>query len=346
MTTVETERRVIRPDHDTAQAINWLANNDLKALGFVGLSEIGEATRTDLANELKDHVHPDAYDAGKAYPITYAKAGFADVYEGMGGFNGNRPTSYYTAVHTNEALPVIGSLLEWSETYDFPLVTALSTTASKGKGSAPVNTIQLLDGLRQGLTVPDMDLTGYALDRNGWTTAHNTRLKKLVKLGLVGSSDEPIPVQILDPEYRGNHPFDQLKAGRQGFYRTVMLAKELEPDTEWTVDQLQALARRFRFIDDASEADFNDALMRAVSIKSPTYAPGVVEKQELKPRRYFINERFGEMVDDLVSRVARVDDSPRYAAEARDYAMDAYRTPDTAYAIAERALNNSPYSKR
>lgn len=297
---------IIQPTAETASAINWLGNNDLKALGYIGLSEYGEATTTQLGRELAEHAHPDAFSPVSAYPITYAKAGFANIRAGVGG-NG-RPANYYSAARVLGALAPIGELLEWSESYDYPLVTALSVTASKGESSAPVNTIQILDGLHKGFTITEMDLPGYTPSGNGSTTAHNTRLKTLVEIGFVTADDDEISVRILDPRYKGSRPFTMLKDGRQGFYRTMQLAKELDPDKTWTIEDLEQMAHRFHFIDEQSENVFADALMRAVSANAPRYAPGVIEKRELKPRKYSIAEDAAEMTQDLVERIIRVDE--------------------------------------
>ena len=85
--------------------------------------------------------------------------------------------------------------------------------------------------------------------------------------------------------------------------------------------------------------------MRAVSIRTPAYAPGVRKKIELKPRSYFINERYIAVIWDLIERVMMVDSSPGYASSARDYAFDTYRNAAAAYRIAKRGLDNSANRK-
>ena len=334
---------IIQPSPETTAAVDWLANNDLKALSFVGLTEYGEATTTQLGNELAERAHPNAFKAVTAYPVTFAKAGFAKIREGIG--QNTRPANYYTALNESGALALIGALIRVSETYDYPLVKALSNTASKVQRSAPMNTIQILDGLQKGYNIINMDHPGYKARENGQVTAHNSRLNTLIKLDIVKAEDEPIDVRIIDPRYKGSQPFDLLLEGRKGFYKTIKLAKTLKPNDTWTPQQLKELAQHSQFIDESSEADFNDALMRAVSINLPRYSPGVLEKQELKPRKYYLNEAYAAMVNDLVKSIVMVDKSANYASESRDYAVECYYTPHIAYRIASRALQNSSYRK-
>jgi len=334
--------RVIQPRQETSDAINWLANNDLKALGFIGLTIIGESTTTQLARELAN-THPDAFSSVLGYPITYAKGKFAEVRSDMG--SNGRPANFYKATREIGALSLIGSLLKWSETYNFPLVTMLSVTASKGEASAPINTVQILDGLQSNLTITEMALPGYKPNSNGEITAHNTRLKTLVELGMIESKNEPIAVRILNPSYNGSVPFDKLKTGRQGFYRTVLLAKELNPEKEWTVEQLTEIAYKYNFINNRSSQDFHSALIRAISSKTPRYAPGVFKKQDLQPKIYTLSQQYASMIHDLIESTIQVDESPKYASESRDYAHDIYHSPDVAFRIAERGLSNSAYRK-
>ena len=334
---------VIKPSPETTAAVNWLANNDLKALSFVGLTEYGEATTTQLGHELAERAHPDAFKPVLSYPITFAKAGFAEVREGAG--QNTRPANYYTAVNTLGALASIGALLRVSETYDYPLVTALSITASKGQGNAPMNTIQILDGLQKGYSITTMRHPGYKPRENEWITTHSSRLNTLIEIGIIKAEDETIDVRIIDPRYKGSRPFDLLLEGRKGFYKTIELAKALNPNETWTPRQLKELAQQSQFIDESSEADFQDALMRAVSISLPRYSPGVLEKQELKPRHYSLSESYAAMAHDLVKSIVMVDKSSKYASEAREYAVECYYTPDIAFQIASRALQNSPYRK-
>jgi hypothetical protein len=335
---------VLQPQPETASAINWLGNHDLKALGYIGLVVLGEASSTELGDELKETVHPDAYSSVVAYPKTYAKAGFASVFTESSDWS-NRSSYYYSAVHEQGALATIGALLEVSDAHDYPLVTALSTTSSKGKSNAPVNTIQILHGIEQGLRLVDMGLPGYKPDKNGHSTTFNSRIKTLLDIGLIQSIDEPVVFRIMEPRYKGVRPFNYMSEGRQGFYHAARTAKETDPDGVWTVEQIEELAQKHNFVNDATEADFKDALMRAISKKLPTYSPGVIEKQELKPRKYVIAEKHAEMVYDLIETVARLDTSPKHAKETRDFAMDAYYTPDMAYRIAERGLTNSKYRR-
>ncbi len=82
--------RVIQPRPETTEAINWLANNDLKALSFIGLTIIGESTTTELAKELSK-IHSNAFYSVSGYPITYAKGKFAETRSDIG----NNGTSYF-----------------------------------------------------------------------------------------------------------------------------------------------------------------------------------------------------------------------------------------------------------
>ncbi len=190
-----------------------------------------------------------------------------------------------------------------------------------------------------------MSLPGYKLNANGGITAHNTRLKTLEKLGTIESKNEPITVRILNPSYNGSLPFNKLKTGRQGFYKKITLAKELNPGKEWTIEQLTEIAYKYRFITDESSHDFHGALIRAISIKTPKYAPGVFKKKNLQPKIYALSQQYASMIHDLIESTIQVDESPKYASESRDYAHNIYHSPDVAFRIAKRGLSNSAYRK-
>ncbi len=339
-----TQVSVIQPRHETAAAINWIANQGAKGVGYVGLYENGETTGSRLGNQVASHLGTDAVAmAISAYPWTFAKADFATTAIGQG--DNGRQATFFTAANERPALSTIGALQSWSEDHDFPLLTALSMTASRGRGCAPLNTIQIIDGLRQGLSIGQMGLPGYKLTERGWVTAHNFRLWSLVEDGLVEAHEDSVTTHILDPSYRGSKPFSALSAGSQAFYRTVSIAKELRPDDEWTTEELIKLAQKHHLVDEQSDQGFKNVLTRAVSVSSPRNARGVLEKKVLPPRSYRLGSRYADMLSDLVDRVARLDSSPSYAAEARDYALDTYRNPTAALRIALRDLDISPYRK-
>jgi hypothetical protein len=336
--------RVLQPSVETSASLNNLANHDLKALSYVALHEVGETTGSGLGTAVANHIGDSTLRGPVlAYPVTYHAADFADVRTGIGG-NG-RASSFYSATHQESALAPIGSMLRWSEIYDMPLVTTLSTTSSKGESRAPLNTIQIFDGLLKGLSIAAMDLPGYKPTEAGWDTAHNTRLLSLVKSGIVIAEDEPVTFRILDPAYKGSMPFEQQSPTIQAIYNTLSIASQSDSQREWSTIELEAIADQHALITDESRDKFNFSLIRVVSSNTPTYSPGAVEKQLISGRTYRLNGKYAGMIANLVEQVVQIDASARYRTKARNYAVDAYRDSAAAGRIAARGMINSPHRK-
>ncbi len=340
---------VIQPSESTKDAINWIGNNDLKALAYIALAHREESTAHALAKEINEVVDPNAYASVSGYPISYVKGGFATYEWGEGGTPGNNyRAKYFRAIRVSEALRPIGALIGWSEDYDTALTIALSTTSSKGNGNAPINTVQILDGLHKGIAPTNMRLSGYS-PRTGYkySSAHNTRLETLKDIGWVEERSQERPIRIIDPRYKGTHQFRSLQPGTQSFFKTVALASDLEPDKRWRRSELEELALRSRLVDQDTVAPFRAALSKAISAKCTSF-PGVFEKQELQNRQFVVKEKFQEMTRDLVERVVMVDSSPKFAKVSFDYAMSCYqpeKMPAVAYRMAKRTLNNSAHRK-
>ncbi|SRR5581483_1478154 len=325
---------------ETAEAINYIANYESKAVAYLGLAAIREGTIIDLSNEVSQHVGIAACRrVVEGFPRVFADKGFATVQQRMG--RKGRFVRYYAVARQEVALPPIGTLLEWSDLHDYPLIVALSSPAGSSSGG-PMNTIQICEGLLQNKRIREMGLPGYKL-YHGFCTAHNSRLGSLVKAGLIQAIDDPNDFLILNPTYRGDKPFASLTPERQAVYLALDRAKQIAPTARWTMGQIVAIAREQRLIEDTFLPTFKKLLVEAVSARSPKRFVGAVAKIDVKPREYVLNPHYRTMIADLVTRVVKVGTEARYAADMREYAMSVYHDVPTAARIMQRGLDNSPY---
>jgi hypothetical protein len=330
------------PHPETAEAINYITNYETKAVAFLGLIAMGEGTKRGLANEVAGHLAlPACRQAVEGFVRVFSDKGFATV-EQRKNVKG-RTARYYTATREDIALPPIGTLLEWSDRYDFPLITALSSSPSRGAGG-PVNTLQILETLLQGNRLNETDLPGYK-PYKGTSTAYNTRLDSLVKADLVRTDDGPDTFSILDPTYHGKRPFASLSEEVHAIYAALNKAKQIDPTAEWTAEQIINIALKDNLVSQDMLPKFRIRLGRAISEKVSDYFPDAIRKIDVRRREYFINPRYREMIEDLVSRVIKVDTSRRYASKMKELALATYRDRKKAKRIMQRGLENSPYRR-
>lgn len=334
---------IYTPRSEIGSAINYIANADAKALGFTALVVEGENTGSSLAHTVAEHTGVIAcISLISAYPITYMKGGFAESRRGIGA-NG-RDATFYKAENQEIALPVIGTSLEWADMYDTPLFELYSGTPSKGQGHAPLNTVQIIDGLLQGLSIAKMELPGYKKSPRGWVTAFNSRLASMVESGLVETYDDPNEFTILDPTYRGRIPFSRLRPTTQLTYQLLQLAKAAHPEANWNVEGLLAFAKTHNIAPEVGRSALSASLVTAASVNQPRDFPGAVKKINIKPREYRIARGFEEAADDLVRRLYKINEGKKNNTKpATDYAREAYLDPIMAARILERGIANSPY---
>lgn len=336
---------VFTPRPEIASAINYVANTDPKALGYSALVSEGENTASSLASVVADHTGVYASKSlVSGYPITFRTGGFARSRLGLGA-NG-RDATFYRATRETVALPVVGTLLEWADLHKQSLISVLSSTPSKGQSRGPLNTVQILDGLLQGLNIGEMELPGYKRSSKGHDTSHNSRLISLVEAGLVEGYEDPNEFRILDPIYGGRVPFSRLKAQTQVTYQLLALAKEANPLQQWNAARLIDFAENLNIVNQVGKLALSESLVTAASIAQPRDFPGAIEKIHIKPRQYKIAPGFEEAADDLVERLYKINEGKRTVTkQATDLALDAYLDPIIAAKILERGIAHSPYVK-
>lgn len=332
------------PRQEVGSAINYLANYEVKAVGYVALYTEGESTTSSLGKAIADHSGIIVCKSiVKTYLATYLKGGFASVREGVGG-NGRR-ANFYEVANEEIGLPVIGTLLEWADKHNHSLTSVLSATSSKGQSRGPLNKVQIIDGLLKGMNVSSMELPGYRPTWQGWGTSHNTSLKTLVSAGLVEIEDDPNEFKILDPTYRGTKQFMDLKPETQATYHVLRVAKEVNAERSWTVQQLIELAADLLLVDKQRTTPLHYSLLRAISTSTPRYFPGAVQKRQILPRQYLLAEDFKAAAADLMERLAKVDEGTlSVIKEKTDFATDSYADSETAAKIIQRGIDTSPYT--
>lgn len=328
----------------TALALNHVVNHECKALTYAALTDQGESTPVGLAKIIENRT-----DTNKAmrtslvsYMSSFVVAGFASMELKIG--ETGREGKHFTATNHNEALPLVGSMLEWSEQHDESLVRVLGGSNSKSKNKSPMDTVQLFDGLLQELTINEMEPADWKARTGGHDAPHVQRLNKLIKMGLV-VDENPAEFEIYEPKprYHGS-PLDSRKPWTKAAYQTLGIARKIDPDAKWTVEQIRDLAFELELIKDTPHHRRMLKLMitSAVSIKNNTVFRGFTSKIDVAPK-YRVAEDFKEQANDLVERVKTIDTAgsrtkERFASQA----LEMFDDEETASRIFDRGIQNSP----
>lgn len=327
----------------TQKGLDFLANHDIKAIAYALLVEEGHLTTTGLANVVAERAGINKLQAPVTYPDTYVQAGFAVIEQGLP--HKGVPRRLFRATQLGAGLAATGAMLDWSESHDISLITALSATASKGS-RAPVNTIQLLHGMLAGVNVGQITDTRYKKTEQGWSTNHNARLQTMLSDGLVVAVDDEPSFKILEPEYKGSKPFDLLHANQQHVYTTLSTAKQSESTSrrKWTITEIENLAESINpFGSPDEKQDFHKRLVRVISAGNPRYSPNVTEKVEMSGRRYSIAPHFQDPAADLVERAIQIDAAPSKQREFRDRAVAQALDEQAVRRIVMRGVQASPF---
>jgi hypothetical protein len=334
---------VFIPSPSVSDAIN-ITNHEVKGASYVGLVELGDATRGELARELITQTGVTACkDFVMNYPFNFARTGFAmtDQFRVPTG----QMATHFIAARQDEALPAIGTLQEWGEVYDMSVIPVFTTVSYKGGGAA--NALAIIDALLAGQKLHEVTLPGYKPVKKGSSRTYNydLRLSSLVKNGLVVEVEDPNEFTVNDPVYRGVKPFELLSAETQALYQVLKAVKQLNPDSKWTASRITELAERLNLITPQQESKFRHRLATAVSDKKPRDFPGAIHKRPLVPITYGIHEPMREELSDLVERVKRLDRSSKKDLKAnKDYAFDAYYNPEVISRIVLRGIRYSLYA--
>ncbi len=336
------EPRVFQPRPETAAAINYVANHDVKGAAYTALAEDGEMTVTDLAHAVSDQSGVDFYACERfigRYPPVYVKAGFASVSVEV---NKSKHTSYYSAENEGGVLPYIGAFEAWSDRFKRPVLPVLGYGGKSEDSKSAVHSLQIIDGLLQGLNVGEMNVPGYVTrGESQKSTVHNTRLEHLVDLELVVAEDASHEFKILDPSYHGAKPFHRLRPETQIAYQAFGIAKGVSPDATWSIQEFTELAQKFNLID-ASKVPVLRRLVGLALSSGANNFRGVVEKRTLR-RKYTLAEDFREAAGTLLELVKKIDGgSQRLARQAEDYARATYSEPDDLARVIRRGMAASP----
>lgn len=329
----------------TQASLDFLANHDIKAAAFPALVTEGPLTTTGLATVMTERIGAPLKSAVSTYPDTYVKGGFAKIDEGP--LHRGQPTRLFSSIKDEAGLAAVGALMGWSEEHDIPLITALSSSASKGSKS-PTNTVQLLEGMLSGANIGQIEGSRYKPSPEGLGTQHNTRLHQMVRSGLVIVTDPDPEFKILDPSYRGNRSFESLPEGQRSVYTVLKAAQLIDEasDRKWSLMEIEQLAAELKLVnpDDAQAwRDFHGRLVRAISVATPEYIPGAVEKVEIGKRQYSVAPVFQNAAAALVDTVVQLDRSAQKRTEFVDKALDIYLDDETLARIVRRGLDTSPY---
>src|SRR5581483_2700007 len=117
------ESGVFKPQPETANVLNFVANHDAKAATYTALSQEGDITAYQLGSSMAAHTGKLACKTlVRGYLPTFVGYDFADLDYDFGGGSGKQMVRYYRANNEEMALPVLGTLLEWSEEHNESLL--------------------------------------------------------------------------------------------------------------------------------------------------------------------------------------------------------------------------------
>ena len=153
----------------TARALGAVANHEIKGFSYVALVELGGGTAWELAKEVAESSGVEnVVESVRKYPSTYEINGFATKQNGM-----------YDPINEDAALPVTGTLLEWTDAHDLSLIPFIS--GNYKNRVSPVNKLQIIEGLLNGYQPWNIELPGYHPSSNRHETGYLVSLRGLVR---------------------------------------------------------------------------------------------------------------------------------------------------------------------
>ncbi len=331
---------LISPEH--SRALDYVANQETKAFTYIVLNSLGIATVNQISEELDYLSGENASRQSKTYPRTFEKFGFAEHITDVG--RNGRPAQFFSTSDTEIALPVIGSMLSWSDQHDdYSLTRVVSISASKGS-AAPTNSVQIINGLLNGFSLGEIDFPRYRRSKEGWSTAHNTRLRTMVSDGLILVEDDPNEYQVDNPVYRGSKPFHKLSDATQASYKILQLAKDMDSDKKWTTPELVNLALEHRYVTQEKATELHYILDREASLSTPKYAPGAIRKIVFQPRKYGISPTFEPVASNLIDHVALLQtEDQKKLNQLADKAIALLQDGTIIKKLVKKAIDDSPY---
>ncbi len=337
-----TKRPAIQFSPETQDSFDIVANHDVKAVAYATLVDEGSFLTTGGLAKAVESRAGFPVPSVKSYPLTFEDKGFASS-EVVGRHRG-KDARGYGAERVEHALAAVGAMMEWSEQHDFPILAALSSTASQGS-RAPINTIQILESLLNGVYgINRIAESRYKRHRTGAATEYNSRFKKMLENGLVVAEPHEVRAKIIDPQYRAKR---ELSSGQTALYTLLKQAKTEQPAHPWTADELVAFALENGIVAEADVSDMRERVIRVLSSNNPRYSPGATETGDIGHMsfRYRISQSFQEPAADLVERVKTVDTSSRGRKAYRDTAIDIINDQSTVGRVIKRGQEHSPYRK-
>lgn len=342
----EHDSKLFQPQSpETAPVLNHLANHECKALGYVALSESGEVSPRELAKfvEYQTNTHIAMRTSLINYLNSSVRTGFASmrVTIGASGHEGR----HYTAENQEKALPLIGSLLEWSEEHDESLVRVLGRGNFRAHTRPPLDTVQIFDGLLQGLTLHQMESADdRPLSIRGRGTPYAQRLNRLLEKNLI-MSENPEAFQITNIEPRTSpqsrrDPFERAKPLAQTTYQVLAAAKRIDPDAQWTLDSMQDLAIDLGLLRNkpSKVKEFRLEMTEVISGRSHQAFDLTIN------RDYQIVEDFKVAAHDMVDRIKVVDSAAEGGKTKKRFsrtALELLEDPASAKRIFNRGVVNS-----
>jgi hypothetical protein len=308
----------------TEAGLQHIGNNEPKAAGFETFIDLGTTTTFKLGEKVTERVGIDLKSPARVFAIEYTHGGFAETEHGR--LNGlGKYTLLYAPRQEERGLATAGAILSWSETHKLPIASVLHKN--------PVSALQTLHGLVRGIRLER--LTNSRTPKY-LPPSRNGHLSQFVTHGYAFTDDDLPPqegprIRILDPQYTGSKPFDQINKAQQKTFLTLQLAHEARPDHLWTRAELANLAVEAGLLDPDNPWDINASLQRVM----PRHYPHAIERVE---NTYAITASFQETAADLIERIKMLDTSAQKRQEYVDIAHDICHDQHTIYRIVSRAI--------
>jgi hypothetical protein len=316
--------------------IDAVANAELKALTYLGLDSEGPKTTSGISTLMDEHLGIDRTSAG-GYVAPLEGLGYASSERAVSDFNA-RIVLKFTAELQDLALPAVGEMLDWSDTYDIPLRMILGATSSYGSRS-PSNSIAVLRQLLSGkVPIAHLEVPFYRSKE-----PHSSRVYRLIDDEILVEADSTF--KINDPTYTGNRPFKSLRPERQHIYKILRQLEAINPGREWTVQEVARIAEKtFGGENPKIGIQFYQLVRRAASKSAPHDFSGAIHKIDMTTREVEINPVYMVAASDIVERVTKLaEDASRQRKVAIARAKELYEDRVTAQTLARRDMDSSGY---
>ena len=328
-------------------AIGHVTNRPAKSAAYIELdaSDI-DPTESELSSAVNDRFElglpPDHAAKLGSYALTFRKAGVAVAEKRQSHYN-KRIVTGYTAEQAASVIPVTGSMLEWGKAHPETPTLHILGHSSVLNTNVALDAVNILEGSLEGKKARDIP---HAHTRD----LHTPRKDKLIVDGIIKPVD-PVGARILDPVYSGKTPEHARSDDSKKVYDTLARAFEIDPQREWTLDQLCAVALEVEFPGEQKPSDADISRIRknlriAMSKDFGAYYQGAMAKVDLRIGALEVVEAHRAAVEDVVERVRKLQAlDPSTLEEGRDFVATLLDEPDTVRQTIVDDLDQSPYNR-